>query len=220
MGSKSIAGAANGKAKLGDLVPLAGCSLFLFLLLLVNVGRGDLDPTWHFISEYEIGPMGWLMQLAFVSFAAAHFALAKSLRPSLRSKLGWLTIALMLAAGLGLLLGGIFRADPMLASPEMLTTSGKIHNIGGGLGIAMPFAAFFLTRLLRRDSYWRESRWILPLAVTAIASSVITIIAFGVYLSASGGVVEPGMPLGIYNRLEILAYALWFLAVAIRFRKR
>jgi hypothetical protein len=220
MESKNITTEPSEKANLIKLVPLVGCSLFLFLLLLVNVGRSDLDPTWHFISEYEIGPMGWMMQLAFLSFAAAHFALTKSVLPSLGGKLGWLTIALLLAAGAGLLLGGIFKADPMLTPPGLGTTSGAIHNIGGGLGIAMPIAPFFLTKLLRREQYWRESSWILPLAVAAIASSVVTIIAFGAYLSASGGAVEPGMPLGIFNRLEIIAYALWFMAVAIRLCRR
>jgi hypothetical protein len=60
----------------------------------------------------------------------------------------------------------------------------------------------------------------LPLAIVAVASSVATIIAFGIYLSASGGVVQPGMPLGIFNRLEIVAYALWFLTVAMGLRRR
>jgi hypothetical protein len=220
MKTKNIATEPNEKANLTELAPLIGCGLFLFLLLLVNVARTDLNPTWHFISEYGIGPMGWMMQLAFLGFAAAHFALVKSVLPSLGGKLGWLAAALLLAAGAGLLLGGIFKADPMLTPPGLGTTSGAIHNIGGGLGIAMPFAAFFLTKLLRREQYWRESRWILPLAVAAIASSVVTIIAFGAYLSASGGVIEPGMPLGIFNRLEILIYALWFMAVAIRLWRR
>lgn len=201
------------------LIPLAGCCVFLALMLLINLIRADLDPTWHFISEYEIGTLGWMMQLAFISFGVAHFALAKAVAPSLDGLLGRFTLFLLLIAGTGMVIGGIFRADPMLTPPGQATTTGMIHNIGGGLGIAMPFAVIFLTRMLRRHEEWRTgSPAMLSLAIAAVAASVITIVAFVAYLGGSGGVVEPGMPLGIFNRLEIAAYAAWFLAVAFRLK--
>jgi hypothetical protein len=215
MQSEKIARDSAAVSKSVVQIPLAGCGLFLALLLLINLIRSDLDPTWHFISEYEIGAMGWMMQLAFVSFGVAHFALVKLLSPSLIGLLGRFSMLLLLVAGLGLLLGGIFKADSMLTPPDQTTTSGMIHNIGGGLGIAMPFAVIFLTKLLRRQEAWRTgSPALLPLAIAAVAASVITIVAFASYLSGSGGVVQPGMPLGIFNRLEIVAYASWFVAVS------
>lgn len=221
MQSENVAQTSAAASKRMALIALVGCEAFIALLLLVNLVRSDLDPTWHFISEYGIGSMGWLMQFAFLSFAAAHFAMAKLVAPSLPGKLGRFAILLLLIAGLGLLLGGIFKADPMLAAEGEKTTSGMIHNVGGGLGIAMPFAVIFLTLKLRHLEAWRcSSPALMPLAIVAVASSVATIIAFGVYLSASGGVVQPGMPLGIFNRLEIVAYALWFLTVAMDLRKR
>jgi hypothetical protein len=221
MQSENVAQASAAASKRMALIALVGCEAFIALLLLVNLVRSDLDPTWHFISEYGIGSMGWLMQLAFLSFAAAHFAMAKMVAPSLSGGLGRFAILLLLIAGLGLLLGGIFKADPMLAAAGEKTTSGMIHNVGGGLGIAMPFAVIFLTLKLRHLEAWgSDSSALLPLAIVAVASSVATIIAFGIYLSASGGVVQPGMPLGIFNRLEIVAYALWFLTVAMGLRRR
>ena len=216
MRSNNIAQGLTSTSKSVALIALAGSGIFLALLLLINLIRTDLDPTWHFISEYEIGTMGWIMQLAFVSFGVAHFALAKAAAPALDGLPGRFTLLLLLIAGLGLVIGGIFKADPMLTPPGQSTTSGMIHNIGGGLGIVMPFAVIFLTIMLRRRDAWRTGApALLPLAIVAVAASVITIIAFAAYLSGSGGAVQPGMPLGIFNRIEIVAYACWFLAVAI-----
>jgi len=44
-------------------VAFASTGAFVVLLLLLHLVRSDLDPSWHFISEYEIGKYGWLMQL-------------------------------------------------------------------------------------------------------------------------------------------------------------
>ena len=44
----------------------ASAGMFVVLLLLLHVVKSDLDPSWHFISEYAIGKHGWIMQAAFL----------------------------------------------------------------------------------------------------------------------------------------------------------
>jgi len=40
-----------------------------------------------------------------------------------------------------LTIAAIFTTDPITASKDAVTTEGSLHNLGGTLGIAMPFAA-------------------------------------------------------------------------------
>jgi len=196
-----------------------GATLFLLLLAMMHLLRVDLDPSWHFISEYGVGPLGWLMQAAFLAFAIAHFALAVALSCWAVGRVGKIGLVMIIVAGLGLLLGGIFVADPMLTHSDDASMSGRLHNLGGGLGIAMPFAVLFITVALRRHASWRGH--LMPvLAIAAVLGSIVTIAAFAVYLGSTGGQIGPDAKLGIFNRLEIICYSAWFLFVALTCRAR
>ena len=47
-------------------VSLVATTIFVVLLAALHIIKPELDPSWHFISEYAIGPYGWLMMLAFL----------------------------------------------------------------------------------------------------------------------------------------------------------
>ena len=72
------------------LLAIVCVGLFVGLLGLLHVVRADLDPSWHFISEYEIGRHGWLMQGAFILLALANLALLVAVWPALRGVVGTL----------------------------------------------------------------------------------------------------------------------------------
>ena len=54
--------AASQRAALLSLGLVAG---FLFLLITLHFIEPEFDPNWRWISEYELGRYGWLMQIAF-----------------------------------------------------------------------------------------------------------------------------------------------------------
>jgi Protein of unknown function (DUF998) len=47
----------------------AGAATFALLLAALHFIKPELNPSWHFISEYAIGEYGWIMVLAFLSLA-------------------------------------------------------------------------------------------------------------------------------------------------------
>ena len=61
-------------------VAFAATGVFVVLLLLLHVVRSELDPSWHFISEYEIGKHGWIMQAAFLVLALGNVACSSRYR--------------------------------------------------------------------------------------------------------------------------------------------
>jgi hypothetical protein len=50
---------------------IAAGVLFVLLLGVLHVLARELDPTWRFVSEYQLGRVGVLMHLAFLALATS-----------------------------------------------------------------------------------------------------------------------------------------------------
>lgn len=62
----------------------ASAAAFAVLLVALHLAKPELDPSWHFISEYAIGRLGWMMVLAFLALSVSYVALFAALRPQPR----------------------------------------------------------------------------------------------------------------------------------------
>src|SRR6185503_8028062 len=161
-------------------VSFAADAAFVVLLAALHILEPEFDPSWRFISEYELGRYGWMMVLAFLSLAVSYVALFIAIKSQLRTIAGRIGRVLLLISALGLAMGGIFTTDPITISPDAATTSGTLHNIGGTLGLAMTFAAVIISWILARNPAWSVARgpllWAAGIAVACtIAFIVITI---------------------------------------------
>ena len=197
------------------LLSFAGAATFVVLLAALHFIKPELDPSWHFISEYAIGDYGWMMVLAFLSLALSYVSLFVAIRSQLRTIAGSIGLALLLLSALGLTIAAIFTTDPITVSKDAVTTEGTIHNLGGTLGIAMPFAAALIGLKLARNPGWSSAKrpllWATGLALVAF---VVSFFSLGVMLSQSGGEFGPDVLVGWPNRIEMLAYCVWLMTVA------
>ena len=127
---------------------------------------------------------------------------------------------MLLVSALGLTIAAIFTTDPITVSENAVTTEGTLHNLGGTLGIAMPFAAVLIGWKLARNPAWSSARrplvWATGLALVAF---VVSFVSVGVMVSQSGGKFGPDVLVGWPNRLEIVAYSVWLMTVAWQARK-
>lgn len=190
---------------------------FLVLLAGLHFIKPTLDPSWHFISEYAIGKNGWIMNLAFLLWAAAYIALFITIRSQVpRGIIGAIGLILLLVSATGLIIAGIFNMDPLLGT-DTPTTAGKLHNLGGSLGMAMPFAAIFISWALSRNKDWSPAkRSILWSAGFAVFGFLLAFLSLGAMLAKSGGEFGPGVLVGWPNRFEVLTYCTWLIIVAGR----
>lgn len=194
---------------------LAGAAMFVVLLAALHLIKPELDPSWHFISEYAIGRHGWVMVLAFGSLAFSYVMLTVALRSQLRTLWGRIGLALLLVSAAGLALAGIFTTDPITASKDAVTSEGKLHNLGGTLGIAMPVAAAIIGWSLVRNQAWSSARRPLIWATAlALLSFLVSFSSLSVMLSQHDGRFGPDVLVGWPNRLEMLAYSVWLMVVA------
>lgn len=192
-----------------------GALAFVLLLAVLHLVKPDLDPSWHFISEYAIGAYGWVMVLAFLALAASYVALFVALRGRLRTVAGRIGLALLLVSAAGLIIGALFTTDPIMTPPDAATTAGSLHSLGGTLGFAMPFAALFVSWSMARDHAWSFARRPLYAAAgLALLGFAASFLALSLMLAQSGGQFGPDVSVGWPNRLEMLAYVIWLIVVA------
>jgi Protein of unknown function (DUF998) len=77
----------------------------LALLAGLHALKPEFDPSWRMISKYEIGRFGWLMQIAFFSWALGNTSLFVALRSHIRSTFGNVGVALLLVVAIGMIIG-------------------------------------------------------------------------------------------------------------------
>jgi Protein of unknown function (DUF998) len=201
-------------------ISMIGASAFIAIVAVLHGLRPDLDPSWRVISEYEIGPGGWLMQLAFVALAVGSTGLLFAVRPLLGGWLRVIGLFLLTVNAIGLIVAGVFVTDPVTVPREAWSTSGAIHGWGALFMIqSTPLLATVITwGLVRRGEASRTSRAVLWVLVLGIW------LAFGAFVAAGGTRVDgshgPGEWYGWPNRAFILAFSLWLIAAARTARAR
>jgi hypothetical protein len=191
---------------------------FVILLVILHVVRADLDPRWHMISEYEVGPSGWLMSVTFFALAAAWFSLMLRFVGNAHGWIGISGVVLLGIAGIGAAMGGLFPMDPMGTLPEHASRSGMLHGVAFMIGVpGTLFGVTLVTAYLWRDADWRSAHSML----LATAGFVwLTAIVFGASMTIllRKGATGPEFTIGWQNRALVLAWAVWVFAVAWRIR--
>jgi hypothetical membrane protein len=186
------------------------------LLILLIALRPDLDPSWHTISEWAIGPHGWVMSAAFLVSAASYFALAVMLRSQLRGALGRIGWGLLLVCVLGAFGVGVFTTDPMPLRP-LLSTRGTLHVISGASQLVLlPFAALLINlSLARGNQAWRPARgpllWTAGLPLFGFVAFVAYSVAFVFPLGPDA--YGPGVHIGWPPRFAFFTYMLWLVTL-------
>ena len=189
-------------------------ALFLVLLGTLHIIKPEYDPSWRMVSEYAIGRFGWAMQFAFFSLAVASMCAISAVWSQLRSTIGYIGLMLLLVAATGMIIGGIFPSDPITTLPNALSASGKMHILGGKIGIpSIPLAMTLISwALTRRNPAWADMRrwlWLL-VSLVWLGFAIVVFLAFVV----AKGTLGPDVLIGWPNRLFMIGYSVWLMVVA------
>lgn len=200
-------------------VALAGAALFTTLVLVLHVVRPDLEPRWHMVSEYSVGPGGWLMRLAFLALASSFFNLMLGLRPHARGALGVMGRVFLALASVGAAMGGLFNTDPPGTLPEHLSTTGMLHGLAFMLGVpGVLLAVTLLSSALWRAPGWRAQRKAL-LGSAALVWGTMLVFGLAMGHAVASHASGPQFAVGWQNRALVMAWALWVAALAAHARK-
>lgn len=122
---------------------LLGVAWFVAGVALLHVLRSDLVPARHMISEYALGPWGWIQTLNFLALATGSAALASATRRS-ATPIGTTVTGLLFLFAATTMLSAIFPTGSG-------TWQAQIHELVGVLGfLTLIVAAIVTARHLKR----------------------------------------------------------------------
>ena len=175
-------------------------------VMVLHVVRADLDPLSRVMSEYANGAHGIVMTIAFYAAGLSCLALAFRLRrePVVSGPMRIVLVLLLLAGG-GLVVSGVFEVGRAFVPDTMEETAHSASSIGA-------FMCLIAAMLLFSFAAWRSAEW----HSFAPVSGVLAVVA-GVAGAVSPVVTAPSGA-GFVQRVLGGSVLLWLLLVARRIR--
>src|SRR5215831_18480543 len=96
MTSAAVANTSAAISKTAARLAMGAIVSYQLLLIVLIFLRPDLDPSWHTISEWAIGPYGWIMSWAFLISALSYAALFVMLTSQLQGMMGRIGLGILL----------------------------------------------------------------------------------------------------------------------------
>jgi hypothetical protein len=188
------------------LLAIVGIADFLLNIAALHFVRPDVNPVLEPMSNYAVGPYGFLLTAADIGGGLAALALTFGLywgiAPPGRSYVGLFLLGLY---GVSVLLAGIFPID---VGGEA-TTVGTIHNIVGNISFfGFPIAVILLSLGMGKDERWRSFRRpALALSLVVVLTAILTIVGFNL-----------GIGFGVTQRIANVAALVWMIVLALHLR--
>lgn len=190
-----------------------GCVVFdMVALVLLHVLQPGIDPLRRAMSNYVLGPYGFLMTLVVLSAPVMMASLATGLhrslaKPLVRSRLRMIPMGV---AGLGFVLLAIY-AKSSTVSDDIVTTADRIHAVAGFIGTLWVHVVMLLYSVrFRTDARWQ------PFARHSMLLAVAALITFALLF-----IIVPALALpaaGLMQRLNVFLILLWLFLAALRLR--
>ncbi len=165
--------------RLFGVIGVAGVAYFAATFVVLHFVQWGLNPAEHFISEYALGRLGWLVTLAFFVVGVGTLALARGLHRSFEpGELVTTPVALITIAGISFIVLGIFKIDPLLEDgTTAYTPVGMAHLVAGlVLFLGLTVGAFVLRGAFAGDAmWWGLEEATLRLALGMLVASVVMV---------------------------------------------
>jgi hypothetical protein len=199
-------------------VAMASAAVSLLALAALHVLSPEFSPAWRMVSEYANGRYGWVLSVMFASWGLSSWALVVALRFQPGTNPGRIALLLLALAGLGQAMAAVFDIN-----------HDALHSLAGALGIlCLPAAAVLISHRLCRTERRSHAGTLLRWAAHLTWISVVALAGAFAIFTLSYLQVSPELPatapstlpagviglVGWANRLLVVAYCAWAIAVA------
>ena len=203
----SAGGTMSRVTKFLALLAILGLAVYLLTLSALHFLRPDVNPVLEPMSNYAVGPYGFLLTAADIGSGLAALSLMFGLYLGIapRGRSSYVGLFFLGVYGVSALLAGFFPID---VGGEA-TTVGTIHNVVGNISFfSFPIAVILLSLGMGKDERWRSFwRPALALALVVVLTVILTIVGF-----------KLGIGFGVTQRIANVTALVWMLAVALHLR--
>lgn len=192
---------------------LSGLAIFVATTFMLHFLQPTQSPRDDAVSYYVHGNQGWLLTIGLIALGMVSLVLSLALAAPTEGPGARPGRWLLGTWSVGVLLGGVFPADPPGNWSALPSVAGMIHGNAAMVAfLALPAGALFLARSFRRDPRWKEAARLL------FGLAVATAVSLGLFFASLMPVfIRPGPPilLGLSERVLLALYVAWLSAVAI-----
>ena len=189
------------------IVGVAAAVVFVAVLLIEGTLRRGYDPAYHTGSALSLGDRGWIQVANFLQLGMGAFAFAVGVHRALNSVVAAVLVAIF---GLGAIVAGVCRMDPMrgyppgsqAGTPTTLTWHHQAHDVAA----AIMFLAIFGACIALAGRL--QGRWQLYTILTAVAGLALTI-------STAIAWQKDAKNTGLVQRALILVYYAWIVLLGV-----
>jgi hypothetical protein len=188
------------------LLTIVGVAVYLLNFTALHFLRPDVNAVLEPLSNYAVGPYGFLGVAANIGIGLAALALTfglyRGIAPRGRSYVGLFLLGLY---GISELMAAYFLID---VSGEA-TMAGTIHNIVGNISFfAFPIGVILLSLGMGKDERWRSLRRpALAVSALVVLTVILTMVGF-----------QLGIGFGVTQRIANVTVIVWMLIVALHLR--
>jgi hypothetical protein len=178
----------NSTARVAAAVAIATTAYFALAAVTTHIVSPQYDLVRDYISDYAVGPWGWIYGSAFLASFVGCIALAVALWALLpvgaRPKVGLVLLAIV---GVTYAVDFIFPTDILAPGEPPQTVVGQIHLVDAFLGWLLFVAcAFLILRGVRKDPRFDAVRpaltflsWLAPVTLVVLVAAVIAKLPIG-----------------------------------------
>ena len=189
------------------IVGVAAAVVFVAVLLVEGAVRPGYNPTYHTGSALALGDRGWIQIANFLQLGAGMFGFAVGVHQTLNSVVAAVLLAIF---GLGAIVAGVFRMDPMrgyppgtpTGTPADLSWRHHVHDLAGPV-MFLAICGTCLAVTGRLQGPWQMYTWLT--AAAGLALTISTAIAWQ----------KDAEYTGLAQRALILVYCSWIVTLGI-----
>ena len=192
------------------------CSLgFIIILAALHIIKSDIAPSWNFVSEYERGRFGWLMQMAFLYLALSCIFLVLGLWEQL-NMVGKTGLIMLMIASAGMILAAIFKPDALNTPANLATLSGRLHQTGEMLDL-IPIASILITISFFRNKDWQVNTHLLIISLLLVWFGFFCFVGIIQEQLPADGKFGPDIAVGWQHRVMMITQAVWLVIIGQQF---
>jgi len=197
---------------------LVGPVLFVLVFIVDGATRPGYDPVKHFVSLLSLGEGGWLQIANFVVAGTLYGTFAVGVARTWTSGRAALAVPRALAlVGVGLVVSGLFVADPALGyppgTPDVIPTSASWHGGIHYLGAALVFLGIPAAGLAAARRFAAEGRT--TLATYSRAMAVLVLVGWLAPFTVAQALGDGVRIAGLLQRMSVLAGFSWVAVLAV-----